>query len=76
MQEFRGVVGSEGSPDLQADASKLSIVTLQILAACHALVVVDNKLVSPSLATLFTASQNLKTCLKTRPLHIAKVHEY
>lgn len=45
-QEFRGVVGPDGSRDLESDSTKLSVITMQILAACHALVFVDNKIVS------------------------------
>lgn len=46
FQEFRGVVGLSGSMDLESDMSKVPSRTLEILASCHALVFVDNKLVS------------------------------
>lgn len=44
-QEFCGVVGLAGSTDLEPDMSKVDCQTLEILASCHALVFVDNKLV-------------------------------
>ena len=40
------MVGTDGSRDLESDSTKLSVITMQILAACHALVFVDNKIVS------------------------------
>ena len=46
-QEFRGVVGSDGNSNLETEPNKLSVITMQILAACHALVFVDGKTVSP-----------------------------
>lgn len=45
LQEFCGVVGLAGSTDLEPDMSKVAGRTLEILASCHALVFVDNKLV-------------------------------
>lgn len=45
-QEFRGVVSLNGSEELKADPSSISEQAVQILAACHALVFVDSKLVS------------------------------
>jgi len=47
--EFRGVVGPDGSRDLESDSTRLSVITMQILAACHALVFVDNKIVGDPL---------------------------
>ena len=44
-QEFSGVVGSNNSTDLESDTTKLPARTVEILASCHALVFVDNKLV-------------------------------
>lgn len=45
FQEFQGVVGLEGDATLESDSAKLPERTVQILAACHALVFVENKLV-------------------------------
>jgi hypothetical protein len=39
------VVGLEGKPELETNPSKLPEYATRILAACHALVFVDNKLV-------------------------------
>ncbi|KAL6176517.1 hypothetical protein ACLB2K_053150 [Fragaria x ananassa] len=47
--EFCGVVGLAGSTDLEPDMSKVDCQTLEILASCHALVFVDNKLVGDPL---------------------------
>ncbi|XP_038692618.1 probable manganese-transporting ATPase PDR2 isoform X2 [Tripterygium wilfordii] len=47
--EFSGVVGLNGSFDLESDVTKLPARTLEILASCHALVFVDNKLVGDPL---------------------------
>ncbi|KAM1366232.1 hypothetical protein ACFX2I_044366 [Malus domestica] len=47
--EFCGVVGSTSSTDLEADMSNLPVRTAEILASCHALVFVDNKLVGDPL---------------------------
>ncbi|KAG0625464.1 hypothetical protein M758_2G057800 [Ceratodon purpureus] len=47
--EFRGVVGADGNPNLETEPNKLSIITMQILAACHALVFVDGKTVGDPL---------------------------
>ncbi|KAJ7945181.1 Cation-transporting ATPase [Quillaja saponaria] len=47
--EFCGVVGLTGSTDLESDMSKVPTRTLEILASCHALVFVDNKLVGDPL---------------------------
>ena len=41
--EFRRVVATDCSRDLHSDPTTLSLKTTQILAACHALVFVDNK---------------------------------
>jgi hypothetical protein len=46
IQEFRGVVGADGNSNLETEPNKLSTITMQILAACHALVFVDGKTVS------------------------------
>uniref|UniRef100_A0A7I4D7E7 Cation-transporting ATPase n=1 Tax=Physcomitrium patens TaxID=3218 RepID=A0A7I4D7E7_PHYPA len=43
--EFRGVVSADGNQNLETQPSKLSAITMQILAACHALVFVDGKTV-------------------------------
>lgn len=45
FQEFQGVVGLNDSTDLESDMTKAPTRTVEILAACHALVYVDNKLV-------------------------------
>lgn len=45
FQEFSGVVGLTDSMELQTDMSKVPVRTMEILASCHALVFVDNKLV-------------------------------
>eukprot|EP00250_Pteridium_aquilinum_P006683 c16550_g1_i2 orf=230-2653(+) len=47
--EFRGVVSLNGSEELETDSSSISEQAVQILAACHALVFVDNKLVGDPL---------------------------
>ncbi len=39
------MVGLEGKPELETNPSKLPEYATRILAACHALVFVDNKLV-------------------------------
>lgn len=44
-QEFRGVAGLTDAADLESDMSKVPARTVEILASCHALVFVDNKLV-------------------------------
>lgn len=44
-QEFRGVAGLMDAADLESDMSKVPARTVEILASCHALVFVDNKLV-------------------------------
>ncbi|PKA61130.1 putative cation-transporting ATPase [Apostasia shenzhenica] len=46
--EFHGVVASS-SPDLESDANKLPRRTVEVLAACHSLVFVENKLVGDPL---------------------------
>eukprot|EP00249_Psilotum_nudum_P024663 c29252_g1_i1 orf=394-4089(+) len=46
--EFRGV-GLDGDIELETDSCKLPEQTVQVLAACHALVFVDNKLVGDPL---------------------------
>lgn len=45
LQEFCGVVGLSDSSNLESDMTKVSPRTVEILASCHALVFVDNKLV-------------------------------
>lgn len=47
--EFQGVAGLSGNVDLDSDMTKMPNRTLEILAACHALVFVDNKLVGDPL---------------------------
>ncbi|OVA03886.1 Cation-transporting P-type ATPase [Macleaya cordata] len=47
--EFQGVVGLSDSVDLVSDMTKVPLRTVEILAACHALVFVDNKLVGDPL---------------------------
>lgn len=44
-QEFSGVGGLTDNEDLETEMSKVPDRTLEILASCHALVFVDNKLV-------------------------------
>ncbi|XP_021888324.1 probable manganese-transporting ATPase PDR2 [Carica papaya] len=43
--EFRGVGGLNGSTELESDMTSVPLRTMEILASCHALVFVDNKLV-------------------------------
>lgn len=47
--EFCGVVSLNGKEELEIDSSKISERAVQVLAACHALVFVDNKLVGDPL---------------------------
>ncbi|KAJ8765315.1 hypothetical protein K2173_012012 [Erythroxylum novogranatense] len=47
--EFRGVVGFDDNSELESNMSKVPTRTLEILASCHALVFVDNKLVGDPL---------------------------
>ncbi|PSR88079.1 Manganese-transporting ATPase [Actinidia chinensis var. chinensis] len=47
--EFCGVVGMTDNVDLETDMTNLPLRTLEILASCHALVFVDNKLVGDPL---------------------------
>uniref|UniRef100_A0A6N2LVQ1 Cation-transporting ATPase n=2 Tax=Salix viminalis TaxID=40686 RepID=A0A6N2LVQ1_SALVM len=47
--EFCGVVGHSESTDLETDMTKVPVCTAEILASCHALVFVDNKLVGDPL---------------------------
>ncbi|KAM6579075.1 hypothetical protein CsatB_030912 [Cannabis sativa] len=47
--EFCGVVGLNSSMELESDATKLPPRTVEIMASCHALVFVDNKLVGDPL---------------------------
>ncbi|WVZ20958.1 hypothetical protein V8G54_008280 [Vigna mungo] len=42
--EFSGVVGLNGTTDLESDTSRVPVRTVEILASCHALVFVENKL--------------------------------
>lgn len=51
-QEFSGVGGLTDNEDLETDMSKVPDQTLEILASCHALVFVDNKLVRYKLTAL------------------------
>ncbi|CAL5420655.1 unnamed protein product [Camellia sinensis] len=48
-KEFCGVVGLTDSMELETDISKVPGRTVEILASCHALVFVDNKLVGDPL---------------------------
>ncbi|MBA0699301.1 hypothetical protein Goari_000949, partial [Gossypium aridum] len=47
--EFSGVVGLNDSSELDSDMTKVPSRTVEILASCHALVFVDNKLVGDPL---------------------------
>ncbi|CAK9314910.1 unnamed protein product [Citrullus colocynthis] len=47
--EFRGVVGLSDKEHLETDMNGVSLRTVEILASCHALVFVDNKLVGDPL---------------------------
>ncbi|KAJ1440440.1 P-type ATPase [Sesbania bispinosa] len=47
--EFSGVVWLSGTTDLESDMSRVSVRTLEILASCHALVFVQNKLIGDPL---------------------------
>ncbi|KOM40790.1 hypothetical protein LR48_Vigan04g098800 [Vigna angularis] len=47
--EFSGVVGLNGTTDLESDTSRVPVRTVEILASCHALVFVENKLVGDPL---------------------------
>ncbi|MBA0783340.1 hypothetical protein Gotri_001070 [Gossypium trilobum] len=47
--EFSGVVGLNDSSELESDMTKVPSRTVEILASCHALVFVDNKLVGDPL---------------------------
>ncbi|GAV57871.1 E1-E2_ATPase domain-containing protein/Hydrolase domain-containing protein [Cephalotus follicularis] len=47
--EFHGVVGLTGSTDLESDMTQVPLRTMEILASCHALVFVENKLVGDPL---------------------------
>ncbi|CAH8303974.1 unnamed protein product [Eruca vesicaria subsp. sativa] len=47
--EFRGVGGLADGEEAETDMSKVPVRTLEILASCHALVFVDNKLVGDPL---------------------------
>ncbi|TKY73750.1 manganese-transporting ATPase PDR2 [Spatholobus suberectus] len=47
--EFSGVVGLNGTADLESDTSRVPVRTVEILASCHALVFVENKLVGDPL---------------------------
>ncbi|XP_068658397.1 probable manganese-transporting ATPase PDR2 [Aristolochia californica] len=47
--EFQGVVGLSENENLETDMAKVPSRTVQVLAACHALVFVDNKLVGDPL---------------------------
>lgn len=48
-QEFFGVGGLTESSDLETEMTKVPTRTLEILASCHALVFVENKLVLQTL---------------------------
>ncbi|KAK1315965.1 putative cation-transporting ATPase [Acorus calamus] len=47
--EFRGVVGLTDDINLESDVTKMPTRTVEVLAGCHALVFVDNKLVGDPL---------------------------
>ncbi|XP_059631979.1 probable manganese-transporting ATPase PDR2 [Cornus florida] len=47
--EFSGVVGLTNIMDIETDMTKVPVRTMEILASCHALVFVDNKLVGDPL---------------------------
>ncbi|KAE9608629.1 hypothetical protein Lal_00020715 [Lupinus albus] len=47
--EFSGVVDLTGTADLESDMSRVPVRTVEILASCHALVFVENKLVGDPL---------------------------
>ncbi|XP_022965544.1 probable manganese-transporting ATPase PDR2 [Cucurbita maxima] len=47
--EFQGVVGLSDKEDLETDMTSVPLRTVEILASCHALVFVDNKLVGDPL---------------------------
>ncbi|XP_058084361.1 probable manganese-transporting ATPase PDR2 [Magnolia sinica] len=47
--EFRGVGGLNNSLDLESDMTRVPVRTVEVLASCHALVFVDNKLVGDPL---------------------------
>ncbi|XP_047307482.1 probable manganese-transporting ATPase PDR2 [Impatiens glandulifera] len=47
--EFSGVAGTTDDVDLETDMAKVPLRALEILASCHALVFVDNKLVGDPL---------------------------
>uniref|UniRef100_A0A1D1XPG0 Putative cation-transporting ATPase n=2 Tax=Anthurium amnicola TaxID=1678845 RepID=A0A1D1XPG0_9ARAE len=47
--EFRGVAGLNDSEDLETDMTRVPSCAVEVLAACHALVFVDNKLVGDPL---------------------------
>ncbi|KAM7257615.1 hypothetical protein ACFE04_013356 [Oxalis oulophora] len=47
--EFQGVVGLKDSMEIESDMTKMPARTMEILASCHALVFVDNKLVGDPL---------------------------
>lgn len=67
FQEFQGVVGLDDDGTLQTDMSKLPVHTVQVLASCHALVFVENKLVYFISVTAFcitiTLSQHMTICI-------------
>ncbi|KAF8395617.1 hypothetical protein HHK36_019567 [Tetracentron sinense] len=67
--EFCGVVGLTDSVDLESDMTKVPLRTVEILAACHALVFVDNKLVGDPLekAALKGIQWNYKSDEKAMP---------
>ncbi|KAJ0981077.1 hypothetical protein J5N97_009332 [Dioscorea zingiberensis] len=47
--EFRGVVDLTNNADLESDMNKLPVRSVEVLASCHALVFVENKLVGDPL---------------------------
>lgn len=55
-QEFSGVRGLTDCEDLEIEISKVPERTLEILASCHALVFVENKLVKYFLSMQFQSA--------------------
>ncbi|XP_024368121.1 probable manganese-transporting ATPase PDR2 isoform X1 [Physcomitrium patens] len=83
--EFRGVVSADGNQNLETQPSKLSAITMQILAACHALVFVDGKTVGDPLEKaalkgidwIYTAEERAITRKGTgQPVQIIQRHHF
>ena len=87
MQEFCGVVGQTESTDLETDMTKVPACTAEILASCHALVFVDNKLVClhnfwhtvpripEFLAVSHFPSVHLYICLSLDERNLVEIHK-